>query len=476
MVWVLILWAAPGGRDDPRERLAAAVREARPAETRAALAALLAGDHARAARALIAALPRARDRIAALGTASFQARMEYGRIDADFTFNPFEDRTRERELAEAREQVREAERRAVDAERMYDTLREAMGSLGPDGTEVLAAEAARTPSWLLRCELLEGLGAAGAREALLRFLDRRMPPAVLAAALAGAGHERAAEFLDHPQWQVRLAALRGLRGVRAAAGAIIARMADPDARFRHEAAAVLRETTGTDLPADPEGWEGWWRANGADFAAGRYDPRRHRAPAGPGRKLSFFEVPVASSRVCFVIDRSDSMRKEGRFARARAELKRLLGEMPDGSRVNLLFFGESTSWFSRDLRVLDDAVRREAGDFIDRQRHDGGTDLHRALEKALLLVGSPESGRLEREGPDTIVVLSDGRATLGRLVDEELLGRAIARRARYLRPVFHTIGLCPGARSLELLAALTGGEHRLHTGPQPGRPPPEGFR
>lgn len=388
MAWILLLCAAPGGGEDPREFLAAAVREARPAEARAALADLLRGNHARAARALVAALPRARERAAAPGTASIQARMEYDRIDTEFTFNPFEDRARERQLAEALERIREAERRAVDAERVYDLLREAMGTLGPAGTEVLAAEAARTASWLLKCELLEGLGSAGAREALLPFLDRREPPAAL-------------EFLDHPRWQVRLAALQGLRGVRAAAGAIVGRMAEPDARFRREAAAVLREMTGTGLPADPEAWSGWWRANGTDFIAGSYDPRRPKAPEGPGH-TTFYSIPVVSSRVCFV---------------------------------------------------------------IDRQRYDGGTDLHRALEKALLPVGSPESGRLREEGPDTIVVLSDGRATLGRFVDEELLGRVLARRARYLRPVFHTISLCPGARSLKLLAELTGGEHRVHAGP-----------
>lgn len=464
MAWILLLCAAPGGGEDPRELLASAVREARPAEARAALADLLRGNHARAARALAAALPRARERAAALGTASIQARMEYDRIDTEFTFNPFEDRARERQLAEALERIREAERRAVDAERVYDLLREAMGALDPAGAEVLAAEAARTASWLLKCELLEGLGAAGAREALLPFLDRREPPAVLATALAGAAHERALEFLDHPQWQVRLAALQGLRGVRAAAGAIVGRMAEPDARFRREAAAVLREMTGTGLPADPEAWSGWWRANGTDFIAGAYDPRWPKAPEGPGH-TTFYSIPVVSSRVCFVIDRSNSMREGGRFEQARRELKRLLGELPDGARVNLLFFGEGTSWFSQDMRVLDAAARREAGTFIDRQRYDGGTDLHRALEKALLLAGSPESGRLREEGPDTIVVLSDGRATLGRFVDEELLGRVLARRARYLRPVFHTISLGPGARSLKLLAELTGGEHRVHAGP-----------
>jgi hypothetical protein len=50
---------------------------------------------------------------------------------------------------------------------------------------------------------------------------------------------------------------------------------------------------------------------------------------------------------------------------------------------------------------------------------------------------------------------------VGRLVNDDLVGRVIARRARYLRPVIHTVSLSSDARSMKLLAELTGGEYRM---------------
>jgi hypothetical protein len=108
---------------------------------------------------------------------------------------------------------------------------------------------------------------------------------------------------------------------------------------------------------------------------------RDRLAHGPGRTV-FYEVPVRSTHVCFVIDRSRSMRQDGRFQAAREELRRLLDERPDGE------------------------------------------------------------------------------ATEGRLVDGELVARVVARRARFLRPVIHTVSLSSDAMSLKLLAELTGGEYR----------------
>jgi hypothetical protein len=234
-----------------------------------------------------------------------------------------------------------------------------------------------------------------------------------------------------------------------------------DLRVRNAAFADLGQLTKTELPGDPAVWKDWWKANGEDFAAGRYNPLERKELKGAGR-TTFYGIPVFSSRVCFVIDRSGSMRQQNRFVNAVAELKRLLGELPDGARINLVFFGATTSCFSASpTRALDRETRRDALQFIDRIGFESGTDLYAALEKALTYVGSPESGRLREDGPDTIIVLSDGEANLGRLVDEELVARVIARRARYLRPVIHSVALASEAKSLRLLAEFTGGDFKV---------------
>ncbi len=92
MAWILVLWAGAACGDDARDRLAAAIRDARPAEARAALAELSAGDGARAAKAILVSLPRARDRMAALCADTVRARQEYDRVDSEIAFNTFDER------------------------------------------------------------------------------------------------------------------------------------------------------------------------------------------------------------------------------------------------------------------------------------------------------------------------------------------------------------------------------------------------
>jgi hypothetical protein len=259
---------------------------------------------------------------------------------------------------------------------------------------------------------------------------------------------------------VRLSALDALRRSRDSVGAIIDSMSIPDLRYRKHAVATLGRITETELPPDPDAWRSWWKANREDFEAGVYSPFAPRAPEGPGRTVAFYDIPVHSSRVCFLIDRSKSMREQGRFDAAKAELKRLLETMPDGSLVNVIFFSGTPWSFAKSPRALDAAARREMATFVDHAPLAPATDLYGALEKALTQVGNPDSGRLHEDGVDTIVVLSDGNATMGKIVDDDLIARVITRRARYLRPVFHTVSLSNDSRSLKLLAERTGGEYR----------------
>jgi hypothetical protein len=447
-------------QSDPKDRLLEAIRETNVEAAQKALADLAMGDGARAARAVMAALPRARERIQQLILATLRARESYEVADTSFGFNINEATVKQRQLEAAAARIKEATQRALGGERVYESILDILGFLKPEAIPVLAAEADRTALWPLKGELLEGLGALGARTDLAVAIDRETAPAPLAIALAALPTEKGVLFLRHPQWQVRLAALDALRRSRDSVGPIVESMSIPDLRFRKHAATALFRITETEMPADPDLWRDWWKANHEDFEAGLYTLRSARLLPGPGRTTAFYDVPVHSSRVCFVIDRSKSMREQDRFDSARRELKRLLGSMPDGSLVNVIFFGWSQTCFSKSPRTLDAQSRKELETFIDRCSLEAGTDLYGALEKALAMVGNPDTGRLHEDGVDTIVVLSDGNANVGKIIDDELIARAITRRARYLRPIFHTVSLASDSKSLRLLAERSGGEYR----------------
>ena len=449
----LLAWiAALGTLQDPAGRLLDAVERADPAAAREAQAGLAREDGPRAARAVASALGRFRDRQAALLSALRDARRDVEDLDTAFSFGLGEERAQDRRRAEAVRRVTELTRRAVDGEIVYDLLREGLRPLAERAPEELAREARRSASWVLKSEIYEALAEAGARLPLEAALEGEREPVVLAAIVPGLGPRAAAAFLEHPCWQVREAAIRGLAASPESVPRLVEVLATGDLRLRDAAHRALEALTGERLPPDVRAWRARRESGGA---AGDPSPR-------PGVTTAFYDVPVASSRVCFVLDRSLSMREEGRFEAARRELQRLLGALPDGTRVNILFFGAGVSSFAGTLRPLDAQARRDAAAFVDRQAPDArGTDLYGALEKALLWVGNPDSGILREEGADTIVLLSDGRPTVGRVVDEELVGRVVARRARPLRPVFHAVRLGAEAPMLRSLAERTGGRYLL---------------
>lgn len=447
-------------QQDPKERLFESIRETRIESAQKALADLALGDGPKAARAVMAALPRARERLNVLIQATLRSRESYDATDTSFGFNIKEEVQKQRALELAAARIRDAAAHALEGERIYQSILDIFGFLKPEAAPVIAAEAERTALWLLKCELLEGLGAMGAKQALADAIERETTPVYLAAALGASPTDKGAAFLGHPQWQVRLSALDALRRSRSSVGAIVDSMDMNDFRYRKHASTALTRLTEMELPPDPDAWRSWWKANRDDFDGGAYVPGAARALPGPGRTVAFYDIPVHSSRVCFVIDRSKSMREQGRFDNARLELRRLLDSMPDGSLVNIIFFSGTQSCFAKSPRPLDEKTRREMAAFVQNSGLESATDLYGALEKALTMVGNPDTGRLYEDGVDTIVVLSDGQANVGRIVDDELIAQVISRRSRYLRPVFHTVSLSSDSKALKLLAERTGGEYR----------------
>ncbi len=445
-------------QSDPRDRLNNAIKEAHLDNARTALIQLSTADSARAARAIIASFPKVRDRIDALHRGVLRARADYDRVETGITITAEEKKEREKAIEAAAVRIKEANQLAIDGEKMYDALRATLAALGPEAVPIIAAAIADSGSWNLKCELLEGLGGMKADEALLAALDREKEPVVIATALRGLSSPRAIPFLSHANWQVRLSALIACAKQRDAVGPIIAQLSAADGRFNKSAFDILCAMTATRLPADPVAWKDWWKANREDWEADRYRPESPKVL--PGANTTFYGVPITSSRLCFIIDRSRSMKDQDRFGTAKTELKTLVRELPDTARVNIICFGETTSCFSFGTRLLDKRGRNDAAYFIDKQTYEEGTNLYLAIERSLAFVGSCETGTLREDGPDSLIILSDGESTVGRVVNDELIARVVARRARFLMPIIHAVSIGREADSLKLMAKLNGGEYR----------------
>ncbi|HEU0036161.1 MAG TPA: VWA domain-containing protein [Kofleriaceae bacterium] len=179
-------------------------------------------------------------------------------------------------------------------------------------------------------------------------------------------------------------------------------------------------------------------------------------------RISFFGVPLDGAQdVVFVLDRSGSMSgvaagfagssvgmsKTGavlaglgaqvansatgnhlptKLEAAKAELVRTLRMMPDGTRINVIWFDDDIATLSRSMLVLQPSSRAAIEQFIAGIKPGGSTAAVPALELAYAM------------GAARVVLLSDGLANTGG-GGNELLARARDEMRRGVR--FDTVGL-----------------------------------
>jgi hypothetical protein len=457
-----------------RERFLEGIGESKLELVRATLDPITRDGGEKAARALIAGLQKSRDRIKAVDRSLADARRALEKAGEMPVVTEADKSAKAKALTEARARIRGLSDVLGVSEEIHEVIRRPFGTLRSDeAVAVVGEELERSGFWLCRCEMAEALGAMepeGAERRLVERLAREKEEAVVATIVDALGARGAmkdesaiavASQLGHKAWQVQIAAARSLANAMAkpAVGVMVEAMQRAEGRAANELNAALKSLTKTDCHGSAKLWLEWWTANKADFTAGRYDPKNPRRPEGPGR-TTFFEMAVDSRRVCFVIDRSGSMRdgKPPKLEVVKEELKKLLAALPDGCRVNIVFFSDTLDAFGMGTRALDARTRRDAATFIDKQQPGGPTNLVDALEKALSLVGSAETGNLLEEGVDTIYVLSDGLPTDGKITEPETLVRWFTRRNRYLRATVNTVAVGDAEKVLRRLAESNGGE------------------
>src|SRR5262249_28329375 len=148
--------------------------------------------------------------------------------------------------------MRETVAQALEGEKLYESILDILGFLKPEAVPVFVSEVDRSAQWVLKCELIEGLGVMGAKDALSSIVGRETGPVFLSTALYAGPGSPGVGFMEHTQWQVRLGALTGLRQSRSAVGPLVGALSQNDLRFRKEACESLRKITGTELPMDVE--------------------------------------------------------------------------------------------------------------------------------------------------------------------------------------------------------------------------------
>lgn len=266
--------------------------------------------------------------------------------------------------------------------------------------------------------------------------------------------ERVWKDFTHRAWPVRAAAYDYCRKVRDARSVprLIERLDQEEGRLREDVLDALQALTGLRF-ASAERWRRWWRESGANFAL-RPPPEEDevtRRRSG-GTTITYYDLPVVSRRVAFVVDHSGSMSQPmgtggvTRLETAKRQLRDVVRRLTSEHRFELIFFASRVKPVFGRLTKADAKAKKKAAAAVDALRARGGTNIHDALARAF-----------EDPDVDTIYLLSDGYPSAGRVRDPEALAAAVERWNRTRRIRIHTIAVGSTSPLLERLARSSGG-------------------
>lgn len=269
--------------------------------------------------------------------------------------------------------------------------------------------------------------------------------------------DAAAKNLGHRDWSVRAAAVALLASNRSRTGPplLFARCDKESGRLRQDVLAALRAWTGRSFATTSE-WKKWWKQAADTFEPLPRSAEQPAADAGGDTAATYWNIPVHSERVAFVVDTSGSMAEpfgtgDGtRLDEAKRQLHNVFDRIPKKAKVNVIAFAADADALFDELQPLDKRRRKAADAWVDELPAKGPTDVHEALQRAFA-----------DEQVDTIFLLTDGRPSVGAIVDPQQLAREVARwnRARGIR--IHTIAIGEKSDLLEQLAQQSGGEHTI---------------
>lgn len=274
---------------------------------------------------------------------------------------------------------------------------------------------------------------------------------------ADAGIATAQQSLAHKAWELRSLSYRYLTRCRDVGSIplLIARWGKEEGRLAAELEQALFVHTATRCFTRKE-WESWWLKNQTGFVLPHPDTVKSGGSSSGGRTVAYHDIPIVSSRIAFLVDRSGSMaekigtdRKFTRLDAAKEQLVKVVEALPATHHVNLIPYETNVSPLWNELRKLSEDNRQDLLRTVRGLPLGGGTNIFDALEKAF-----------EDPKVDTIYLLTDGQPSAGRVRTTEGILEEVRRWNRTRQIVIHCIGLGIDSDLLKRLAAESGGSYK----------------
>ena len=249
-----------------------------------------------------------------------------------------------------------------------------------------------------------------------------------------------AEAANDASWRVRTQCATAALGTRSVEGmdVLMKLVGDPRGRVAATAAHALRLLTQKDFGRDAEVWGAWWTQNRAKWTAPKGDLSDPRTSDGPGTRARFMGVEVEGEGTAFVLDASASMNEPASGGGTRADLVRgeltaTLAALPDGHRVNVVYFADGVRTAFERALPLSSSTRTTLAKFLRGQSPEGETNFYAGVSRALA-----------DDGVDAICVLSDGAPTRGEVCSSSRVRELVERTNRLRRVTIHTVGIASG--------------------------------
>lgn len=373
------------------------------------------------------------------------------------------------------------------AQAVIQTALVLLGRMRDDGAlDVLrsAASKGELPQRALAIEALGRQERLAARDVLLPLLDAPEPAirAATASALGRIADDPTAEFLldhlDDPTWQVRSAVIDALRrvGYDGVVPQLIERAKAERGRLLDDLFVALRSLTGESYGDDLEAYAEWWRAK---EGAGTAEPLgfvmppasfEHERAVTRSRRILFVlaagrsmadelqaREPAEREREAFAAHGDDLaealVEVETRLELAQVHLRRMLRSLADGVEFDVMVVSSSPTRVFGEFQAASGRTREKAEQRIESLSPSAYADLPEALHHVFAPRGRDPWD--DPDGPDTVVLLSDGALGEPGKVDPLDAGARVARWNAVRQIRFLVLGV--GQADVSALAGLTTG-------------------
>ncbi len=171
---------------------------------------------------------------------------------------------------------------------------------------------------------------------------------------------------------------------------------------------------------------------------------------------------VQPKDIVLVIDRSGSMSANDKIEQAKDALSFILKNLNAEDRFEVVMFNDSIESFFDDLTACDPEHIKQALDMVDRIEARGGTNIHKALERAFQTLTASAADR-----PKYIIFLTDGLPTVGQTNEGKIIAASVKDNTAKARLFALGVGYDVNVRLLDKLVAENQG---LSDYVKPGEP------